>query len=94
MYLYLRVVFFTLSFHVTHELVSSYFPVPVIGEVENALYRAVVFRTFAVVTLLAQFAAANRAALRRWFQAAHRAARDGRYLEGEILLNYVADESD
>jgi hypothetical protein len=62
--------------------------------VDNALYRAIVFRTFAVVTLLAQFAAANRAAMRRWFQAAHKAARDGRYLEGEILLNYDTDNED
>ena len=66
--------------------------VPFFGEVENALYRTFVFRTFVVITLLTQFAAANRAALRRWFQAAHRAARDGRYLEGEILLNYVEEE--
>jgi E3 ubiquitin-protein ligase MARCH6 len=68
--------------------------VPFIGEVDNDLYRAIVFRTFAVVTLLAQFAAANRVAMRRWFQAAHRAARDGRYLEGEILLNYDTDNED
>jgi hypothetical protein len=62
--------------------------VPFFGEVENALYRAFVFRAFAIVTLLAQFAATNQAALRRWFQAAHKTARDSRYLEGEILLNY------
>ena len=67
---------------------------PVFGEVENALYRAFVFRTFAAVTLLAQLAAANRAGMRRWFQAAHRAARDGRYLEGEILLNYMTEDED
>jgi hypothetical protein len=61
---------------------------PVIGEVENALYRTCVFRVFAIVTMLAQLAAANQPALRCWFQVAHKAARDSRYLEGEILLNY------
>jgi E3 ubiquitin-protein ligase MARCH6 len=61
---------------------------PVFGEVENALYRTCVFRVYAIVTLLAQLAAANQPALRSWFQVAHKAARDSRYLEGEILLNY------
>lgn len=47
-----------------------------------------------MMSLLAQIAATNRRALRRWFKAAHQAARDGRYLEGEILLNYVADDDE
>lgn len=83
-----------LEYDLIHLFLAFPLAVPVLGEVENDLYRAFVFRTFAVVTLLAQFAAANRAAMRRWFQAAHRAARDGRYLEGEILLNYVAEQDE
>ena len=38
--------------------------------------------------VLVQLASASTGRLETWFQAAHDAARDDRYLIGEILMNY------
>jgi len=51
-------------------------------------YRILVFRVFTVVTLAVQMSIAFRAQIRAWFGAVHNAARDDRFLIGEILLNY------
>jgi len=61
---------------------------PFIGFVSTGLYRMVIFRAFAILTMMVQLGSAYRAPLKRWFHAAHQAARDDRYLIGKILLNY------
>jgi E3 ubiquitin-protein ligase MARCH6 len=52
--------------------------------------RRLVTRTclFLCTMLLSQTQKVWRSRLRRWFEAAHRVARDDRYLIGEVLLNY------
>lgn len=55
---------------------------PFIGSIHT------VFRFFGVLTIMLQLMVANQGTLKTWFHAAHEAARDGRYLEGEVLLNY------
>ena len=41
--------------------------------------------------VLAQLCLTMRSPLAHWFQAAHKVARDDRYLIGEVLMNYEAD---
>lgn len=48
-----------------------------------------IVRLIIVVTILIDFVSSNRESLQRWFEAAHKVARDDRYLIGEVLLNYV-----
>ncbi|KAL7513840.1 hypothetical protein ACHAXN_011071 [Cyclotella atomus] len=46
------------------------------------------FRILAISTSTIQFLTSSKAGLQKWFEAAHKIARDDRYLIGEILLNY------
>lgn len=47
-----------------------------------------IFRTFTVASILVDSLNSSKHSLRLWFQAAHKIARDDRYLIGEILLNH------
>lgn len=53
-------------------------------------FRLLVYRLVAVITMSLQIAGGFQKPLQRWFDAVHKAARDDRYLIGEILLNYKA----
>lgn len=64
---------------------------PLFGSVGKGVFRMLVFRTCAFSHILLQLAAAFRGNIDGWFEAAHEAARDDRYLVGEVLLNYVRD---
>ncbi len=46
------------------------------------------FRIFAAASMVVDTVNSSKRALDRWFQVAHKVARDDRYLVGEILLNY------
>jgi E3 ubiquitin-protein ligase MARCH6 len=46
------------------------------------------FKILAISTSTIQLLASSKAGLQKWFEAAHKIARDDRYLIGEILLNY------
>lgn len=58
------------------------------GNVERGLFQLIVFRACLAVHVLVQICSASRERLERWFQAAHDAARDDRYLIGEVLMDY------
>lgn len=47
-----------------------------------------IFRTFAIATIIVDSVISSQQYLRHCFQAAHKIARDDRYLVGEILLNF------
>ena len=47
-----------------------------------------IFRIVAIATIIVDSINSSKQGLNRWFQAAHKIARDDRYLIGEILLNY------
>jgi E3 ubiquitin-protein ligase MARCH6 len=68
------------------------FAVPFFGVVERGLLKMVLFRICMAVHVLVQLGSASRGRLEIWFQAAHDAARDDRYLIGEILMNYDPNE--
>lgn len=62
--------------------------VPVIGQIDPGLFRKALFRLCMGFHIIVQLGSASRARLEGWFDAAHEAARDDRYLIGEILMNY------
>ena len=53
----------------------------------------ILFRILAISTTTIQILTSNKAGLKKWFKAAHKIARDDRYLIGEILLNYSPPSS-
>jgi E3 ubiquitin-protein ligase MARCH6 len=61
---------------------------PILGPVSQGAFCMVAFRFCAVTHIFLQFASAFRGSINGWFEAAHEAARDDRYLTGEVLLNY------
>ena len=67
---------------------SAGFMVPIFGQINKSLHRLIVFRTFMVLTFTSQFMISFQSQLEDWFKVAHKAARDDRYLVGEVLLNY------
>ena len=66
---------------------------PLIGLVEKAAYRKFFYRCFVLTTIATQLSVLFRGSLKRWFSAAHKAARDERYLIGEVLLNFDSQMS-
>lgn len=48
----------------------------------------IAFRAFASSSIVALLINSSRQSLVHWFEAAHKIARDDRYLIGEILVNY------
>ena len=64
------------------------------GLVEHGRFRMMTLRLCMALHIIVQLCSAFRAPLEIWFQAAHKAARDDRYLIGEVLMNYEpADDS-
>lgn len=61
---------------------------PIFGQINNGLYRLIVFRAFMALIFMTQFMISFQSQLKDWFKVAHKAARDDRYLVGEVLLNY------
>ena len=64
------------------------FVFPLLGFVELGIFRKYLFRFCMSVHLLFQIGSRSRSSIDRWFEAAHEAARDDRYLIGELLMNY------
>ncbi len=60
----------------------------VIDAAGSQLEATATFRIFAMASMLFDLVNSCKRALNRWFQLAHKVARDDRYLVGEILLNY------
>jgi E3 ubiquitin-protein ligase MARCH6 len=75
-------------------LFCSFSAVPFLGVIERGLFRMAVFRICMATHVIVQLCSAFRGRLEGWFQAAHAAARDDRYLIGEVLMNYNADDED
>lgn len=67
---------------------------PILGEIDRGLFRQVAFRVCMVTHVVIQLCSAFRLPIEGWFEAAHSAARDDRYLIGEVLLNYERDDRD
>jgi len=64
------------------------FMLPLFGQVEYGIFRIVMFRLCAIGHVGVQLCTAHRRRIQQWFRFAHDAARDDRYLVGEILMNY------
>jgi E3 ubiquitin-protein ligase MARCH6 len=76
---------------VRHLAISSFVPWAVATFLSHAgvVLTSTIYRLMIAVTILIDFVSSNRESLQRWFEAAHKIARDDRYLIGEILLNYA-----
>ena len=72
--------------------VFSFDAVPLVGLVAYGVLRRILYRACLAIHILVQLGSSFRNVLDGWFVAAHKAARDDRYLIGEILLNYEAPE--
>lgn len=59
-----------------------------VNAIGQKLGSTIIFRIAAVTTVLLDTINSSKDGLNSWFQAAHKIARDDRYLIGEILLNY------
>jgi len=68
------------------------FTIRYLGFVELGIFRIFLFRFCMVIHVLFQLGSRSRASIDRWFEAAHEAARDDRYLIGEILMNYNPEQ--
>eukprot|EP00980_Cylindrotheca_fusiformis_P001980 scaffold443_cov125-Cylindrotheca_fusiformis.AAC.29 len=66
---------------------------PFFGLVERGVFRMMLFRLCTVIHVGVQLCLAHRGRIDSWFQVAHEAARDDRYLVGEILMNYDPDDT-
>ena len=64
------------------------FPRLLVNAVGKKLGSTIIFRIAAITTVLLDTINSSKDGLNHWFQAAHKIARDDRYLIGEILLNY------
>jgi E3 ubiquitin-protein ligase MARCH6 len=64
------------------------FMVPLFGQVEYGIFRMGIFRLCAVGHVGVQLCTAHRRRIEQWFRVAHDAARDDRYLVGEILMAF------
>lgn len=68
------------------------FTLPIVGFVELGILRKSLFQFCMAVHVLFQIGSRSRAGIDRWFEAAHEAARDDRYLIGEFLMNHNGEE--
>eukprot|EP00586_Coscinodiscus_wailesii_P010968 CAMPEP_0172516638 /NCGR_PEP_ID=MMETSP1066-20121228/277912_1 /TAXON_ID=671091 /ORGANISM="Coscinodiscus wailesii, Strain CCMP2513" /LENGTH=1355 /DNA_ID=CAMNT_0013298207 /DNA_START=65 /DNA_END=4132 /DNA_ORIENTATION=+ len=64
------------------------FSLPIIGVIEKGWYLMILYRASLLVVVTIQMASVFSSPLQSWFQAAHKAARDDRYLVGKILMDY------
>lgn len=62
---------------------------PLIGFVEEGSRRLFCFRLSTFVVIATKLCISFRSPLQQWFKVAHKAARDDRYLVGEVLLNFT-----
>jgi len=62
------------------------------GSVDRALIVMILYRSFSLIIVSLQLCMCFQEPLKEWFEKAHNAARDERYLMGEILLNYEASK--
>lgn len=65
---------------------------PMLAEI--GFYRMITFRISAALVLTIRLCFVCHNMLHHWFQAAHRAARDDRYLVGEVLMDYIPDKKE
>lgn len=83
------------SYRIVFYMISSLFKsqhgiaIPFFGIVENGTVRKCIFRFCMMVHVLFQIGSRSNDKINLWFECAHGAARDDRYLIGEILLNYA-----
>jgi len=75
-------------------LTSTGIVLPILGLVDYGYYRMIVFQFSAVCVVISQLANAFQSPLKHWFEAAHKAARDNRYLVGEALLDFLPTKKD
>jgi len=68
------------------------FLLPILGLVDVGIFRKLLFQICMAIHVLVQIGSRSRASIDRWFEAAHEAARDDRYLIGELLMNYNPEE--
>ena len=64
------------------------FDLPMFGFVEHSVVRMALFRICTILHVAVQLSSAFRGGLESWFQVAHEAARDEKYLIGETLMDY------
>jgi hypothetical protein len=64
------------------------FVAPLVDAAGRQIGTTAMFRIFASVSTAIDFFNSSKRSLTRWFEVAHKVARDDRYLVGEILLNY------
>jgi E3 ubiquitin-protein ligase MARCH6 len=82
-----------IAFAVPLTAVTLAAPVLIAAERETGAAREIgataVFRIYAIVSVVVDKVYSSKRSLNRWFQIAHKVARDDRYLVGEILVNYT-----
>jgi len=76
------------AFVALFKLKQGGFVFPILGFVELGVFRKFLFRFCMAVHILFQIGSRSRSSIDHWFEAAHEAARDDRYLIGELLMNY------
>ena len=78
---------------------TLFFPVATLGVCVllapqlSGLIRTILVRSVVVLTCSVQLGRVRKDQLRRFLDAAHKAARDDRYLIGEVLMNYGEPET-
>ena len=78
-----------LSYRLTNTSLSfSLVSVLFLGIFDNGGFRRATLRVLFIVTISLQLVMTFREPLKRYFEKAHQAARDDRYLIGEVLLNW------
>jgi E3 ubiquitin-protein ligase MARCH6 len=76
------------AFVALFKLKQGGFLFPILGFVELGVFRKFLFRFCMAVHILFQIGSRSHSSIDHWFEAAHEAARDDRYLIGELLMNY------
>ena len=64
------------------------FIAPLVEAAGRQIEAAAMFRILSIIGMVVDSLNSSKRSLKRWFQVAHKIARDDRYLVGEILLNY------
>lgn len=70
---------------------STGLQLPIVGEVGIGLLRLSLFRVCMALHVIFQLCSAFHTRLEQLYEAAHSAARDDRYLVGEVLMNHSED---
>jgi hypothetical protein len=64
------------------------FIAPLVEAAGRQIEATAMFRILSIFGMVLDSLNSSKRSLKRWFQVAHKIARDDRYLVGEILLNY------